>query len=69
MCLPLAFEVLAMLFGIVFRLVFERLVIFFNMIQIRETNSEMNKLVEKRMMTSDPADDKVSGVNLYRQQV
>ena len=34
--------------------------------QIREANAEVNKLVEKRMMMSNPADDKLS---LFRQQV
>ena len=34
--------------------------------QIQATNSEVNQLVEKRMMNSDPMDDKLS---LFRQQV
>jgi intraflagellar transport protein 81 len=33
--------------------------------QIRQMNSEINQLIEKRMMNTDPTDDKLS---LFRQQ-
>ena len=35
-------------------------------LQIKATNAEINQLVEKRMMSGDPTDDKLS---LFRQQV
>ena len=35
-------------------------------LQIRQTNTEVNQLVEKRMMSGDPLDDKLS---MFRQQV
>ncbi len=34
--------------------------------QIRDTNKQVNELIEKRMMSGDPMDDKLS---LFRQQV
>ena len=40
--------------------------IFCSMNQIREVNAEVNQLIEKRMMSGDPMDDKLS---LFRQQV
>jgi intraflagellar transport protein 81 len=33
---------------------------------MREVNAEVNQLIEKRMMSNDPIDDKLS---LFRQQV
>lgn len=38
----------------------------FALCQIRNINIEVNQLIEKRMMSNDPIDDKLS---LFRQQV
>lgn len=41
-------------------------VLLFTFSQIKEVDSQINQLIEKRMMRNDPMDDKLT---LYRQQV